>query len=700
MKISSRMKRVAFSGLCLVPWVMLFSTLSGIVAEWTPIQCIFLLGQILLPLLYLFPFCSLAFRFCKRLELNVFFALTLGLSGLAIFNYLTGRVFLLSSTVQWIAWVSCLIPEILAGFPFLKRCARPTKSFLLQQPSFNLSINHALTSMVAALFFLTWLLPPNFGAIYPPTAFDLSLLHLTLPRTYLYHEGIVNASWLRGTFVPQFAHILFTGGMAWTSALKIRVDLFPTFFSGTMYFFCLAGFLEFLKSRPRYAMLGFLIMMSFPILRWHLTTAYMEPTLMVCILATFISAATFLRTRKTEYFYLLAFFSAVSFCVKHFGALYALPIIIVTVLDVLKTDRKIPVKLFTKALLIAIGPILVFYHYNYILTGTPFFPFIFKPDNLLFWDIESVKKFSTAISSFDGGHALSDWLNLPWTISNSDKHSDTLQFPVGVLWLVLWSISNILFFARLFKKPAYDPVAVLFFLVVNLQTAIWYYASPVYRYLSSEMMLMAMYGVWMVAQLPSKVRVFLSLILFIYAYQNVGLIAEKAPSPPLSIRGVQSYWDARIPSYNALRQLQTKGLNPQNVVIYAIHDEGNWLYYPYPHLGDWFTVNNYWVLLNKAPEFLKHYFSSRKISHVLFNGYRAQLIADFPTVLGAYSACFKLIIEAQPNSKVKIYELDQDSPRCYDKMTPAHESVVILKQNFPYFVDYPFEKKSVQNAEK
>ncbi|HEY8272774.1 MAG TPA: hypothetical protein VIG33_17910, partial [Pseudobdellovibrionaceae bacterium] len=284
--------------------------------------------------------------------------------------------------------------------------------------------------------------------------------------------------------------------MKWGSLITERIDLFPTFFSGAMFLVCLIGFIDFFKGAPRRALLAFILFLCFPIARWHLTTAYMDPTLMVGILATFMSAAAYLNHRKDKYFYLLAFFSAVSFSVKHFGAFYALPIVLWAFIELIRQEKRLRWGLLIQALALALLPIIVFYHYNYVTTGSFFFPFVFTENNQLFWDLDSVKSFNAAINAFSGGSGFLDLLKLPLTIGTSEKHSDTSQFAVGLLWAPVWLIANCIFFFRRYKKKPFDPVEFLFFTTVNLQTIIWYKTSPVFRYLTCEMMLMSLFALW------------------------------------------------------------------------------------------------------------------------------------------------------------------------------------------------------------
>lgn len=647
--------------------------------DWKSEHYSFFLAQLSLPFIYIYPCFSFLFHLTKKQKLNLTLSATFSICILASLNYILARFFLLNTTLQWLAWFLFLTPEIINKFSLLTSILKSIFSFFARTVE-SYFLSHLLLILTLLLILYSWINPLD-SAILPPKGFDLSMVHLSLVKTYLHYDGIITPWWIRGTFIPQLIHLFYAGGIKWLYAFAIRGDLFPAFTSTLAFVFLSLCLFDLFKNRTL-TLFCTLLIISIPVIKWDLSNAYLDSILILLIFSCFVFGKTYIEEKSNKYLYLLFLASGFAFSAKNFAAILFTPIFIYIVVLELVSNHKLSVKKYILGFLLFFIPVGIFYHYNHIINGSFLFPYVFKYPNGIYWDEITLKTFQSAVGYFAKFRTMLSWILLPWTMSTSTDYSDTPGFDLGYGFLILWFSLVIIF---LYNK-SYTKIKSLdffFVFILLLQMMLWYKSSPVYRYFSSVIPIFIYACVYQFYNLK-KYRHYLLCSLTVLPILGITQnFIQKTPPPPLSRAEVTDYLSKNIRSYGAVLQFNQQEQIKKDIIIYTIHDEGSFLYYNFPFMGDWFTEHNYSVLYEKTPSQIKQFFSSRRISHILYNEYSAALIKNFPDSLREYKKCFEVVVSAPQFPQIKIYKLLRNDLFCYDQSIPEHPSIKSLQKLYP-----------------
>jgi hypothetical protein len=544
---------------------------------------------------------------------------------------------------------------------------------------------------------MMWMAPRPVGAIYPPLGFDLSLVHLSLTKAYTYNHAIMNPWWVRGAFLPQLPHALFAGGIVFLNGIGLRGDLFPAFCTAYFTLVPIIAFQYFFGRRFLWTLLVGFLALSFPVIRWHLSTAYMDPPLNAFLALAFVSSLAYQTEQKSRYLFLTFFFSAAAFSCKHFAGFMAFPFLAMAgaryFYDGYKlkslTRHRLLKDLFVIA--VAVLPILtVFFHYNWQRSGKPLFPFQFGEPNQFYWSLQDANGIRDAIVYYTKNQTWKTWLTLPWEIAtNNAQHSDSGNYIVGYMWPAFLAIS-VFCFGALFRTGKKNWTIAILLVTVIVESALWYKASPIFRYLTAAIWMLTILTVLSFKLSSLRIRVFagaIILILVIHSWSDFSVV--NSTPPPLSRPEYLEYLKKNLVTSEALQEMYLKYGDDRNIIIYSMHDEGAWLFYPYPFLGDWFGQSSYDRIQNKDPQQLRQFYSERRITHVLSNELYPTN-KEFLAGQGEYQRCYELAFQGKIFEQAKIYRLKTEDPFCFQESIPALPNIAELKTQFPIGEIVPF----------
>jgi hypothetical protein len=211
----------------------------------------------------------------------------------------------------------------------------------------------------------------------PPISRDALVHHLAIPKLWLRHGGFYETPWANYSYYPMNINLLYL------VCLYFKNDIAPKFIH--LAFGLGTGWLIYLYLKKKYdlnwALLGFVIFITTPIVIWLSTSAYID---LGMTFFTTASVLAFIRWRDLEYRqYKWLFISSLCMGIaigSKYNALIALLILntILMLSYVRDTNRqmaalKYGILFFTIAALIA-SP---WYLKNYLLTENPFYP-LFK----------------------------------------------------------------------------------------------------------------------------------------------------------------------------------------------------------------------------------------------------------------------------------------------------------------------------------
>lgn len=568
-------------------------------------------------------------------------------AGFSIVLYIFGTLGLYNSPAIILLWFFLFSVEAFFRFRFLRICA--TKLFFLHQTIWGL--------LGPWLVLLAWLscvgLGPR-GIIYPNLDCDASLVHLILPKIYLFNGGIVDAWWTRGPFLPQSQHALYSGMILFATTFGLRGDLVSNYLS-LFQLIGIALLLGDIIGKRGAAMIAFALMLAFPVMRWSAGTVYMDiPNAWYIALAGFsvvLTLQALLRRnqRYAPFAFLIGLFSGMAFSVKHIAGFSLFPIFFLAFLCGLcgYIKGKIALKQAAIAAVIAAAvffiPFMVFYARNFILTGDPLFPFLsFREPNGYYWSQESYDGFRGAITHWTQGREWYSPFLAFWSVGTDESaYSDTYQFPIGPVLFVYVILGILGLIGALFSKQLRDWRIIAPLFLCLMQFVLWYFSSPVIRYLLPTLVLVCIPPVALLWLAPKWLKggILIPLIAASVYFQRKEHFIFYASQPPVTHAELEPHLTNRVMTGHQLNWLNTHA--DKAATVYSYGDACDWLYYPRAFVGDWFGLWNFSELYRaeKNREALLEFFASAGIGFILENRLSSAL-TPFQKIVSAAPECF------------------------------------------------------------
>ena len=401
-------------------------------------------------------------------SLVISFGIGAGLTGVAVFALAAGQL---------------LYPTALALFSILLLAVaaagwRGTKLAL----SLTDLRPRGMVETASALLLLTLLAAALLLSLTPETGKDALIYHLAAPKIFLQHHGF--------RFIPgnPLAHGPFQTEMLFLLALFLKGEILAKLVNFAFFLALLLLIRQFAGVIPEpndFPWLSMLIFAAIPTVFIETHAAYIDLATAFAVLSALYSFIVWHGRRERGWLLLCAFFTGVALASK----LTTLIVPFTGVLGVLWVHRDNEnggealrdLALFLLVTLLFGAP-----HYvkNWLLTGNPFYPFLYGMFGGRGWEQEQARLFDAWVLFFGMGRTPLDYLLLPWNLSIHAR-PDTGQFDgyIGPVFLIL------LPFLAGVKKPSFAARSVMVFSL--LLFLFWASASQQLRFLIPILPLMA-----------------------------------------------------------------------------------------------------------------------------------------------------------------------------------------------------------------
>lgn len=373
--------------------------------------------------------CRAGIKFVSSGE-HVVFSLGLGFGILSYSAFVLGTLQLLYPSVVCLL-VGLCVPLSLAGWLGL-RCSLKieSKSSFKTQLSFW---DRCVGAILIACLLLGFLL-----VLTPAVGKDSLTYHLAVPKLFLKHHGIY--------FIPGniFSHYPLNSEMLYAVALALRGDVLAKGIHFVTTLCILLGMWHFARqhiSEIAFVPFALLVFYTIPSVFVASHMAYSDLTVSFYAFLTVYAFVNWFRRREDRWLILCGVLSGVAISTKYTALL--LPFL--GCLGILWACRhhRVSNQQVSRLLLAYVTCTVVvgspFYVKNWIMTGNPFYPFLYTIFDGRGWDPEQARLYDLFVRSLGMGRGLWDYLLLPWNVSvNARMHSlqfDGILGPVFILTL-------------------------------------------------------------------------------------------------------------------------------------------------------------------------------------------------------------------------------------------------------------------------
>ena len=293
--------------------------------------------------------------------------------------------------------------------------------------------NRCICTLLVACLFLGLLL-----VLTPAIGKDALIYHLAVPKLFLKYHGIC--------FVPGniFASYPLNSEMLFTLALALRGDILAKGIHFVMALSILLGMWQFARhhiSETSCIPVALLIFYSIPSVFVASHRAYNDLTVSFFAFLAVYAFMNWFSRRENAWLIFCAVFSGLAVSTKYTALL--LPFLgCLGILWACRHDRvnnrhtSLLVLTYLACTVVVGSP---FYVKNWIITGNPFYPFLYGIFGGRGWDPEQARLYDLFVRSLGMGRELWDYLLLPWNVSvNARMHSpqfDGILGPVFILTL-------------------------------------------------------------------------------------------------------------------------------------------------------------------------------------------------------------------------------------------------------------------------
>jgi hypothetical protein len=360
----------------------------------------------------------------------VLFSTGLGFGVLSYSVFILGALQLLCPAAVYLLLGLCALLS-LVGWGSL----RPSLE-IERKPAFKTQLsfwNRCIAAILVACLLLGLLL-----VLTPAIGKDALIYHLAVPKLFLKHHGIY--------FVPGniFAYYPLNSEMLFTLGLALRGDVLAKGVHFVMALSILLGMWQFARhhiSEISYIPVALLVFYSIPSVFVASHTAYNDLTVSFYAFLAVYAFINWFSRRENAWLILCAVFSGLAVSTKYTALL--LPLLgCLGILWACRHDRvnnrhtSLLVLTYLACTVVAGSP---FYVKNWIMTGNPFYPFLYGIFHGRGWDPEQARLYDLFVHSLGMGRGLWDYLLLPWNVSiNARMHSpqfDGILGPVFILTL-------------------------------------------------------------------------------------------------------------------------------------------------------------------------------------------------------------------------------------------------------------------------
>jgi len=359
----------------------------------------------------------------------VVFSLGLGFGILSYSAFVLGALQLLYPAVVYLL-VGLYAFLVLAGRLGL-RCPLAIES----KSSFNAQLSfwdRCIGNILIACLFLGFFL-----VLTPAIGKDALSYHLAVPKLFLKHHGIY--------FIPGniFAQYPLNSEMLFTVALVLRGDVLAKGINFVTALCILLGMWQFARhhlSEIAFVPFALLVFYTIPSVFVSSHMAYSDLTVSFYAFLAVYSFVNWFRRREDQWLILCGVLSGLAISTKYTALL--LPFL--GCLGILWACRhhRLSNQHVLRLLLVYVTCAVVvgspFYIKNWIMTGNPFYPFLYAIFDGKGWDPEQARLYDLFHRSLGMGRGFWDYLLLPWNVSvNARMHSPQFDGILGPVFILI-----------------------------------------------------------------------------------------------------------------------------------------------------------------------------------------------------------------------------------------------------------------------
>ena len=451
----------------------------------------------------------------------------------------------------------------------------------------------------------------------PETGKDALIYHLAVPKLYLKHGGFYFIDGNIFSNYPLLNEMLFVAG------LSLQGDIVARGIHFLALLFIMPGIFQLSRLKGidnSYPWLSILIFLSVPSVFITASMAYIDLFLAYYALGALLAYLRWSSRGEKAWLILCGLFSGLALASKYNGLF--LPFLgCLGVLWVSHNKREhwrgaLGNVLMYLAVTIAAGS--PFYIKNAVMSGNPFYPFLYSVFGGLGWEPVQAKLYDQFVRGLGMGREWVDYLLLPWNLSfraaMDSVHFDGLMGPVFILTLP--------FLAAIRNIPAQTWAIIIY--TASL-FAFWTFSAQIMRYLFPIFPTLSVLAGWTLSRCGMWKHLFILIVFLIgggvacnglsisrYVY-DAGLLGAA-----VGIEDRESYLGRRIPSYPVFSHIN--GQLPGQAKIFFVYMKNKGFLCDRDYYSDsMFESYNLQKILSKspAPEDVSGELKARGFTHLL-----------------------------------------------------------------------------------
>lgn len=452
-------------------------------------------------------FCSLAngigqillyrtsIRFSSLSE-RFFFCSGIGFGAIGYFVFVLASLKFLTPEALWSMLALSSLLSIAGWLKFTK----PSVSFV-SVPSIN------LVDKISILLLIVCFISGLILTLTPETGKDALIYHLAVPKLFLKQQGFY---FIEGNV---FAHYPLHSEMLYLLSLFIHGDVLAKCMHFSMLLIISLGMYALCLHRIRnvnFTFLGILIFCSIPSVFFVSHTTNNDLFVTFYSFASVFAMINWLNERSRGWLILCGLLTGFAVASKYTAlllpALGCLAVLLGARVQGLRASNALGLTSLYCLTVIATG--ISYYVKNFIMTGNPFYPFLYSIFGGIGWDADQARLYDLFVHNLGMGRAFLDYVLLPWNLSFRAK-MDSPHFD-GIIGPVFFLI--IPFALGMQKTDIYVRVILIYFLFTFL---FWASSAQQIRYLIPVFPLLSVLIAVIVTYYQKKRAVFALLLVFI-----------------------------------------------------------------------------------------------------------------------------------------------------------------------------------------
>jgi hypothetical protein len=399
----------------------------------------------------------------------------------------------------------------------------------------------------------------------PEISKDALVYHLAVPKLFLKHQGFY---FIDGNI---FANYPLLGEMLYIIGLFLQGDILAKAVHFLFLLAILLGMSQFISQRigeNAFPCLSLLIFMTVPSVFEASYMAYSDLFVTYYCLGAVLAYMNWSGDRKTVWLIMCGIFTGLAIACKYTALL--LPFL--GVLGILWTSRnnQLPVRTAVRCLCVYLICVTLagspFYIKNWLMTGNPFYPFLYHIFGGLGWDQDQARLYDLFLHNLGMGRELIDYVLLPWNVSfNAKMNSPQFDGILGPIFLVL------LPFALGLRKTGLDIKIITVYCILSF--LFWASSAHQIRYLFHILPLLAILIGFLLAYYQRRkiiLRIMTILIagclLFNFYYISTEFLKIRPLGVVFGAESKDDFLKRMLPSYEMFKFIN-QGLQPDSRIL-------------------------------------------------------------------------------------------------------------------------------------